>query len=71
MTERPQMNVYVDGFNVYNGLLRGTDYRWLNLVALFDGLFLGYDVRLVRYFTAVLEGKASPGNPGIVARQQV
>lgn len=65
------MNVYVDGFNLYNGLLRGTDYRWLDLVALFDNLFPDYDVRLVRYFTAVLKGKASPGDPGIVSRQQV
>ena len=24
-------NVYVDGFNLYYGALRGTAFRWLNL----------------------------------------
>ncbi|MGN6426727.1 MAG: NYN domain-containing protein [Leifsonia sp.] len=69
--QRPSMNVYVDGFNLYNGLLRGGDHRWLDLVALFDTVFPSYEVRLVRYFTADLKGKASPDDPGIVKRQQV
>jgi hypothetical protein len=71
VNQLPRMNVYVDGFNLYNGLLKGTDHRWLDLVALFDGMFPSYDVRLVRYFTAILKGKASPGDPGVVVRQQV
>jgi hypothetical protein len=65
------MNVYVDGFNLYNGRLKGSEYRWLDLVALFDNLFPSYEVRLVRYFTANLKGKASPQDPGTVTRQQV
>ncbi|RKR76382.1 NYN domain-containing protein [Frondihabitans australicus] len=66
-----RVNVYVDGFNLYNGLLRESDYRWLNPVELFDRIFVDYEVNLVRFFTAVLKGKASPGDPGIVARQMV
>lgn len=70
MDSLPTMNVYVDGFNLYNGLLKGTDHRWLDLIALFDNVFPSYDVRLVRYFTANLKGRASPDDPGVVTRQQ-
>jgi 6-hydroxy-3-succinoylpyridine 3-monooxygenase len=28
--------VYVDGFNFYYGEVRGTPYKWLDLVALFS-----------------------------------
>lgn len=28
--------VYVDGFNLYYGCLKGTPWKWLNLVALFE-----------------------------------
>ncbi len=50
--------VYVDGYNLYYGLLRGTKLKWLDLVALFDGLVLDRAAELVevRYYTApVLE----------------
>lgn len=30
--------VYVDGYNLYYGRLRGTSYKWLDLVAFFDNL---------------------------------
>ncbi len=26
-----RVNVYIDGLNLYNGALRDTPYRWLNL----------------------------------------
>ena len=28
--------VYVDGFNLYYGALKGTPFKWLDLVALFE-----------------------------------
>ncbi len=28
--------VYVDGFNLFYGAFRGTPWRWLDLVALFE-----------------------------------
>lgn len=31
-------NVYVDGFNLYYGCLKGTPYKWLDLGALFQAL---------------------------------
>ena len=30
--------VYIDGFNLYYGSLRGTRYKWLDLAALFKNL---------------------------------
>ncbi len=40
-----QTRVYVDGFNLYSGALKGTPYKWLNPVEL-SNLFLpqGYAV---------------------------
>ena len=29
-----QTRVYVDGFNLYYGALKGTKFKWLNLVEL-------------------------------------
>ena len=61
-------NVYVDGFNVYYGCLRGTPYRWLDLDALCRRLFPNDDIHRIRYFTAVVAGR--PGNPQQPQRQQ-
>ena len=32
--------VYIDGYNLYYGLLKGTAYKWLDLLALRDSSFL-------------------------------
>lgn len=54
--------VYVDGFNLYYRALKGTPFRWLDLVALSEQL-LGdlYSVEKVRYFTAPVSGKLDQG----------
>ena len=46
--------VYVDGYNLYYGLLRGTKLKWLDLVALFESHVLAPETELieVRYYTA-------------------
>lgn len=46
--------VYVDGYNLYYGLLRGTKLKWLDLVTLFERHVLEPDADLieVRYYTA-------------------
>ena len=64
-----RMNVYVDGFNLYYGALRGTPYKWLDLMGLFQDI-LGpvHSVQKVKYFTArVLKQKDLPGS----ARQDI
>jgi hypothetical protein len=48
--------VYVDGFNFYYGQLRGTPWKWLDLVRLFE-MVLGpqNDLVKVKYFTAKVQ----------------
>ena len=45
--------VYIDGFNLYYGLLRGTPWMWLDLVAFARALLTDrYVISEVKYFTA-------------------
>jgi len=48
--------VYVDGFNLYYGLLRKSPYKWLDLFALFQNQVLDAEATVtdVRYYTAPL-----------------
>ncbi len=51
--------VYVDGYNLYYGLLRKTTLKWLDLFALFRDHVLDPEVDLVevRYYTAPVLGR--------------
>lgn len=61
--------VYVDGFNLYYGALRGTPFKWLNPVRLTASLLpRNWAIDRLRYFTARVSGKLDPRAP---ARQQV
>lgn len=62
--------VYVDGFNLYYGCLKGTAYRWLDVGTLCRRL-LRDDAEIVslKYFTAKV--KPRPGNPQQAQRQQI
>lgn len=68
---RPRARVYVDGFNLYRRLLTGRPHlKWLDLPKLSERLLPGYDIDLVRYFTAMLR----PGmaiDPQTPVRQQM
>jgi uncharacterized LabA/DUF88 family protein len=59
--------VYVDGYNLYYGLLRKTTLKWLDLFALFRDHVLGPEAELiqVRYYTAPVLGRMcdSPESP--------
>ena len=49
--------VYVDGFNLYYGTLKGTSWKWLDLVALFQKVLQQqHDILKVKYFTARVSG---------------
>lgn len=67
---KPTAIVYVDGFNLYYGLLAGSDYKWLDLEGLFDCLLPQYDVTLIRYFTARVKKAARPMDPSAPERQK-
>ena len=55
-----RVNVYVDGLNLYNGALRGTPYRWIDLQKLSQALLKpGDEIQRIRYFTALLDGAAN------------
>ena len=57
--------VYVDGLNLYYRALRGTPWKWLDLVALFTRLLHHHhDILTVKYFTTrVIATRADPSKP--------
>ena len=61
---------YIDGYNLYYGLLRGTSFKWLDLWALARAL-LRQDVDLVavKYFTAPV--KTHPHDFAAIDRQKI
>lgn len=62
-------NVYVDGFNLYYRIVKGTPYKWLDIKCLVETIVKGSSINQIRYFTARSEPRASdPFNP---ARQDV
>lgn len=60
--------VYVDGFNLYYGCLKGTPNKWLDVYALCTALLPRNQIDLVRYFTAKIG--ARPNDPDQATRQQ-
>jgi uncharacterized LabA/DUF88 family protein len=61
------VNLYVDGFNLYYGCLKGTPYKWLDLDALARTLLPRDNIHRIRYFTARIT--ARPDNPLADTRQ--
>jgi hypothetical protein len=60
--------VYVDGFNLYYGAVKGTPFKWLNLVELARQVLPpGHTIDKLKYFTARVSGASDSGAP---ARQQ-
>ena len=61
--------VYVDGFNLYYGALKGTPFKWLDPVRLTSLLLpRECEIERLRYFTARVSGKLDPQAP---ARQRI
>lgn len=61
-------NVYVDGFNLFYGALKGSPYKWLDLEALCHHLLPKDTIHRIRYFTAKVS--ARPGDPQLPVRQE-
>lgn len=61
-------NVYIDGFNLYYGAVKGTPYKWLDLEALCRRLLPKDNIKRIRYFTAKIS--ARPGDLQQPQRQQ-
>jgi uncharacterized LabA/DUF88 family protein len=61
--------VYVDAFNLYYGCLKGTRYRWLNLLELSKRMLdANNEILKIKYFTARVGPIPDPTRP---VRQQV
>jgi len=49
-------SIYIDGYNLYYGRLRNTQFKWLDVVALFSNMAITIEpksaVNAVKYFTA-------------------
>lgn len=65
MAQSKRAIVYVDGFNLYYGSLKGTKYRWLDLVRLAELMLPDHTIVEVKYFTAIVD------SPQGSVRQQV
>lgn len=61
-------NIYVDGFNLYYGALKGTPYKWLDLDKLCCLLLPRNQIHQIKYFTALVS--ARPNDPDQPVRQQ-
>lgn len=65
--------VYIDGYNLYYGRLRGTPFKWLDLVKLFDDLLIRRDqneamLRATLFTAPALATFASHGNASVEAQ---
>lgn len=62
-------SVYVDGFNLYFGALKGTPYKWLNIRSVCEKLIAPVnEIREIKYFTAFVS--PTPGDPDKPHHQQ-
>ena len=62
-------HVYIDGFNLYSGCLKGTPYRWLDVAELCRLALPTNDVLRINYYTAHVGPR--PNNPDQPIRQRV
>jgi uncharacterized LabA/DUF88 family protein len=61
--------VYVDGFNLYYGAVKGTPYKWLDIFRLCQLLLPKNQIIKIKYFTALVTARADdPDQPN---RQQI
>lgn len=60
--------VYIDGFNLYYGCLRGTPYRWLDLQAFTERMLPRDEIVAIKYFTALVQSR--PPDPDAPDRQK-
>lgn len=65
-------SIYVDGFNLYFGALKGTPYKWLNIEAMCTALLNPENkIDCIKYFTAYVSGTGAPQNQQRALDQQV
>ena len=60
--------MYIDGFNFFHGAVKGTQYKWLDIMALCQGMLPRDQIVKIRYFTS--RTSARPGDPQQPVRQE-
>jgi hypothetical protein len=61
--------VYVDGFNLYYGALKGTGHKWLDLRAMVQRVLAPTNqIVFLKYFTAMV--RPTDADPSVAMRQQ-
>lgn len=50
--------VYIDGFNLHYGAIKGTSHKWLNLESYFTRLLPHDEIVAIKYFSAPVNGSA-------------
>lgn len=68
INQRPKTAVYIDGFNLYYGAVKGTPYKWLDIGRMCQNMLSDCELVQIRYFTARI--KATGGNRKAPQRQQ-
>jgi uncharacterized LabA/DUF88 family protein len=63
-----KINIYIDSFNLYYGAIKGTSYKWLNLLKMSQLLFPKDNINKIKYFTAKVSART--GDPDQPIRQQ-
>ena len=61
--------VYIDGFNLYYGSLKGTPYKWLDLLAMCQRLLPNRSIIMIRYFTALVKSLSQDPQAPVRQRQ--
>jgi uncharacterized LabA/DUF88 family protein len=61
--------VYIDGFNLYYGCVKGTPFKWLDLNQLLQDVLPRNNITLIKYFTARV--KPTSTDPDAPNRQSV
>jgi len=63
-----KINIYIDGFNLYYGSLKGTPYNWLDLRKMCKQIFPKDKINQIKYFIARVA--ARPHDPNQPIRQE-
>ncbi len=63
-----KINVYIDGFNLYYGALKGTPFKWLNVAEMSRLLLPEGEINRIEYFTALVSSR--PNDPEQPLRQK-
>lgn len=70
MTIKPLLtDVFIDGLNFFNGALKGTPYKWLDVRLLAENILPEHNIGRIHYFTAVVQER--PPAMGQSARHMV